>query len=255
MDLVEDRPPQTAAARGRRWSGQEQRLRGRDQDVRGMALHLAPLLGRVSPVRMPTVRSGTSRPRRSACRWMPASRARGAFDVHAPGAFRGDQVEDATAISRGRRRLHRKPVQAPEKGGQGLAASGGSGHQRVRAPRHRLPPRSCTSVGAANAASNHRAGARVNRSSARDMAVSVRPSTPASRLFTASGRALGPSWRRPHERGIETRKSRSWASSGGPARSVRWWSPTETTKTSRPAACALAAGPVSGAESGPSGRP
>src|SRR6267143_4381356 len=47
---------------------------------------------------------------------------------------------DATALRVGRRRLAGQAVEAPQKGGQRLAAPGGRGHQDVAAGSHLPPP-------------------------------------------------------------------------------------------------------------------
>ena len=93
----------------------------------------------VSPVRTRMVGTRTTSPRRAAAWLMPAMRRpQVALDVDGQRLERR-HVEDPAAPLGRRLRLEHQPVQAPEEGGQRLAAAGRGQEQRRFAPRDRRP--------------------------------------------------------------------------------------------------------------------
>ncbi len=140
VDLVDDKPADGTEdlARGAR-QDEKQRLRRRDQDVRRVALHRPPDLGRrvagadrdrdvwrLESLRLHLVADADER------------RAEVAVDVVRERLQRR-HVKDATSLRVDRHRLRRQAVEAPQKRRQGLAAPGRSRHQDVAAGRHLLP--------------------------------------------------------------------------------------------------------------------
>ena len=120
-------------------SSKYERFRRGDEDVRRMALHRAPGVsgcvagadGRVDVGRRP-------RPMPRAAADAHQRRPQVAVDVVGEGLHRG-HIKDATALPLRRHRLGHEAVEAPEEGGQRLAAAGRGGHERVPPGGHLLP--------------------------------------------------------------------------------------------------------------------
>ena len=140
VDLVDDEPAdrsQDLACRA--CQQQEQRLRRRDQDVWRVALHRTPRVGRriasadgdrdvgrLKAVRLHLVPDPDER------------RTKVAVDVMRK-CLQRRYIKDATALCLDRGRFRRQSVEAPEKGGECLAAARRRRHEDVAACRHFLP--------------------------------------------------------------------------------------------------------------------
>ncbi len=141
VDLVHDEPPHRSEDPPRRaGEDQEERLRGRDEDVGRVTFHRAPNLGgRVAGADGRSDVWGNSSARLDLVA-NPHQR-RTQVSVHVVGErFQRRYVKDATALGLGRHRLRGQPIEAPEEGGQRLAAAGGGGHEHVPARGHLAPP-------------------------------------------------------------------------------------------------------------------
>ena len=142
MDLVDDQPPDRRQdlARGA-GEDQKQRLGRGDEDVGRVALHRAPSVCRRVPGSNRDCDLG--RHQALALHLAPDSdqgRAQVAVDVVGE-RLQGRHIKDAAALAVGGHRLAGQPVEAPQEGGQRLAAPRRRRHQHMPPGRH-LPPAS-----------------------------------------------------------------------------------------------------------------
>src|SRR5438876_6905579 len=134
MNLVDDYPADAGKdLAGRTRQEQEERLRGRDQDVGRMAPDLPAVAGR----RVARADRDADRRLREAdtLRLQPNAAQWGlevTLDIDRKRLQRRD-VEHAAPLGLCGHRLSRQPVDAPEEGGERLATAGGRRHQGVLA--------------------------------------------------------------------------------------------------------------------------